>query len=212
MAFFQGLPMLKNQTDVIAAFEYGLKLYYDQDYIDGYKKTISDFIQKYFNNKKIDELAAELISREIFVLDLSLIYIYFLKFCQAHEHLEEITEVVNGRIENLFDHMGYSFDLKNIFHKRKRQYENAFESDNNIQAIAKMLQFIIDKILYSPEYSSYLEATMSDTLWMTAADWDPGNMNCFLECLTHIKKTIFRKALPLKGNLSKSTESPFPLA
>jgi hypothetical protein len=204
--------MLKDQAGVIAAFEYGLKLYYDQDYMEGYKKSINDFINKYFNNQNIDALAAELISQEIFLLDLSLICVYFLKFCEQHQKIAAITEIINDKIESLFDDMGYSFEIKNIFHRRKKQYGSAFASENHVQTIARMLQFIIDRITYFPVYNSYLEATMADTLWITAEEWDVSNMNCFLECLTHIKKIIFRKALPLKGYVSESKETPFALA
>jgi len=201
----QKIPVFKNQRDIITAFESALRLYYDEDYKFAFSKLVENFIKDY-SEGYVDESASRLIYHEIFILDISMIYIYFLKYCQEHPAVEEITEAVNYRVETLFDDMSCPLDFKNIFYARRIQYSQAFNSENYLQTLAKMLQFIIDKAIYSPNSDSFLKATMSDQLWVIAEQWDIPNLNPFLHCLAHIKKTLFRKALPLKGFLYESKE------
>ena len=178
---------ISSATDAICAPFYIKRTF--ETKLDLYKEIICD----YFEVEPKNEPLINKIQNELIIMDVALNYILFIDRYEHHPKIDEIINVANSKISKfILDMWGsdnYNESLS-YFKMRVRQFLKAFNQDNPIKTLAKMMQFIIEKKIYFDNIPDYNKGNESEALYMIAEHWAMPVIQHFIPCQVYIGNAI----------------------
>ncbi len=187
----QNMPVVKKKADVSSMVDAFLLTYCNQELmsktVNQFKELISDF------EIRDDDKKAIKIQNELFIMDIAVRYILILHHYSGNYKYNELKNELDNRIMQLMADVWGEDNLDNscqFLIKRISQYQKAFSRDDPIKTIAKMIQFIIEKIAFFDSEQSYNETINSDSLYIAADLFAMPLITHFMPCHIQVSGLI----------------------
>jgi hypothetical protein len=187
----QNIQIKKKITDVVSMVEAFFSTYYNQELVSKIVNQFNLLINE-FEIRDDDKKVIE-IQNELFIMDISVRYILILRHYLNNNKYNELKNNLDINIKQLLVDLWGQDNSNNLYQfltKRVSQYQNAFNQDDPVKTIAKMVQFIIEKIAFFDSEQSYNETVNSDSLYMAADIFAMPLITNFMPCYIQVSGLI----------------------